>query len=190
MEDQIKCFNLGISNKPGIEKFFISTYSNLNTFINEGYRGNYTTKGISGETIDIEVSDLSTFLKNKPNIDLIRMDVEGYEVEILSGLEKAIVEGRFNGKIIFESHFPKYSIEKHDIIKPLRMLFSNYYFVKIISSNNESKSVLNTFGYTPYKTVFSGGIYSGLYKNVDKEHILDIISNHGGLRDILLEKRK
>ncbi len=182
-------FNMGVSNKKGKEHFFLSTHSNLNTFIKDGYKENYTTRGVSDNYIDIEVTDLTSFLQAKKKVDLIRMDVEGYEVEIIEGLEGAIRSGLFEGKIVFECHFPKYDEEKHSISKQLRMLFENDYYVKALTSTNEKKSTLRDLGYEPDEVIFSGGIEEGVYYNVSNDDAIELISEVGGIRDAVFAKK-
>lgn len=182
-------YNIGISNRRGKERFYLSTHSNLHTFIKKGYLDNYVTKGISDDTIEIEVTDLSSFLMDIEPIDLIRMDIEGYEVEVISGLEGAIKNGVFYGKIIFECHFPKYDDDNHSMREQLSMLFENNYRVKTMTSNDESVSQIKEFGYTPNKLIRTGDFtYQGIYSNITNEDALALICELGGVRDVLLVK--
>ena len=183
-------FNMGVSNKKGKERFFLSTHSNLNTFIKDGYKENYTTRGVSDNYIDIEVTDLTSFLQGKKKVDLIRMDVEGYEVEILEGVEEAIRRGLFEGTIIFECHFPKYDEEKHSIGRQLKMLFENGYYVKALTSTDERKSKIRELGYEPTEVIFTGGIKEGVYYNVSNEDALKLITEVGGIRDAVFAKKR
>ena len=59
--------------------------SNLNTFHNIGSG----TLHLSGEKKSVETLTIPKIMKNK-KLDLIRMDVEGHEVEDLNGLLPAI----------------------------------------------------------------------------------------------------
>ena len=42
---------------------------------------------------EIKMTNLTDFILGKQPIDMLRMDIEGYEVEVLSGLQKAIEKG-------------------------------------------------------------------------------------------------
>lgn len=181
-------FNLGISNRTGKEHFYISTHSNLNTFIKNGFRDNYVTQGLSDNVVEVDVTDLTSFLKDKRNVDLIRMDVEGYEVEILEGLAEAIATGLFQGKIVFECHFPKYDEEKHSISKQLRMLFDNDYHVKALTSNDERRGTIRDLGYVASTVVLTGGVKQGIYYDISNEDAIELISRRGGIRDALFVK--
>ena len=188
--ERFETYNIGVSNQKGSEKFFLSSYSNLHTFIRKGFKQDYDTKGVNGDFIKVNVTDLSSFLENKKKVDLIRMDVEGYEVEILEGLMNAIKSELFRGGIIFETHFPKYDDVKHSIRKPLELLFQFNYRVKIITSNDEKKSKIQTFGYKPHVIICTGGnVFQGVYYNIRHEHAIQLICELGGVRDVFLEKK-
>ncbi|MCH7972658.1 MAG: FkbM family methyltransferase [Bacteroidetes bacterium] len=191
LDAQFKTYNIGISSSVGQERFFLSTHSNLHTFIRDGFNGSYTTKGVSDDYLEVEVTDLSTFLKDKKNVDLIRMDVEGYEVEILEGLETAISTSLFNGKIVFECHFPKYDNDKHSIRKQIEMLFRNSYKIKYMTSNDDKKSRIRELGYKPVKTIRTGDVTTqSVYVNISDRDAITLISELGGVRDVLFQKVK
>ncbi len=187
----METYNIGISNHKGHENFFLSDHSNLHTFMPRSIKGDYVTRGTGESYVDVKVTDLTSFLRDKKPVDLIRMDVEGYEVEIFEGLEQAIISGLFNGKIIFECHFPKYDDEKHSITKQLDMLFEHHYRVKALTSNNEAKTKIGTLGYKAEKVICtSDNIYHGIYRNVSRADAILLIGTLGGVRDVVLIKER
>jgi FkbM family methyltransferase len=186
----IKTYNIAISNKIGKERFYISTHSNLHTFLKKGFDGKYITKGITDKYEEVETVDLSTFLTDKQPIDLVRMDVEGFEVEILEGLEKAIQEDLFKGIIVFEAHRPKYHNKLHSIEKQLKMLFSYGYTVKYITSNSEELSKIRDYGYKAEKILQTADDnFQAVYSNISDADAIKLISDIGGVRDVLLAKK-
>jgi FkbM family methyltransferase len=69
----------------------------------------------------VQVTTLDKFLENKPSPNLIRMDVEGYEVEIVKGMTK-LLEANKPLKLIVELH-PLYYVTKEkrkDFLKALK----------------------------------------------------------------------
>lgn len=62
------------------------------------------------DKVPVQVTTLDKFLENKPLPNLIRMDVEGYEVEIVKGMTK-LLESNKPLKLIVELH-PLYYVTK------------------------------------------------------------------------------
>jgi FkbM family methyltransferase len=65
----------------GKARFLLSGKSNLSSFIERD--------DLSGEVTEVDVIKLDDFLKDK-NVDFIRMDVEGFEGEILNGAKNIL----------------------------------------------------------------------------------------------------
>jgi len=73
------------------------------------------------DKVPVQVTTLDKFLENKPLPNLIRMDVEGYEVEIVKGITK-LLESNKPLKLIVELH-PLYYVTKEkreDFLKTLK----------------------------------------------------------------------
>ena len=133
--------------------------------------------------------DVPSFLEGKGRIDLLRVDIEGYGVEVLNGLEPAIVDGRWTGKIVFECHSPRYDDEVHSMRKPLRMLFKNGFHTRYLTSSDEKRPRIRDRGYEPAAVVqTSDTLYRGIYENVGDDDTESLPCDTGGVRDILLEK--
>lgn len=119
---------IGAENEMG--KFFIANKSNLSSFIKRDDMDMYK----NGKIVDVEIIKLDDYLKDK-EVDFIRMDVEGYEKEILKGLE-----------ITMQTKHPKhFFIEIHsDLLH------------KKNSSAKEILDYLNKFGYEVIKSFYRG----------------------------------
>lgn len=79
----ITLFQLAIGDKKGIVKMNISPHSNLNSLVAQKNRRIL-------KTINVNVTTLDIFLKNKKYPDFIRMDVEGYEYNIIKGMKNTL----------------------------------------------------------------------------------------------------
>ncbi|MFW9875363.1 MAG: FkbM family methyltransferase [Candidatus Thorarchaeota archaeon] len=76
----IESYKLAIGDKDGVAKMNISPHSNLSSLVTQKNRK------IIG-SINVNVTKLDNFLKNKKYPNFIRMDVEGYEYNIIKGME-------------------------------------------------------------------------------------------------------
>ena len=111
-------------------KFYVANKSNLSSFIKRDDMDMYH----NGKIIDVEIIKLDDFLENK-TVDFIRMDVEGYEKEILKGMEGTM-------KTQHPKHF---FIEIHSEL-----------LHKKDSSAREILDYLNKFGYEVIKSFYRG----------------------------------
>jgi FkbM family methyltransferase len=112
----ITTFNLALGNKNGKAKMEITTKCNQNRISptekeKELLSGFKRPKKTGEETVRIMTCD--KFLENKKAPNLIRMDVEGYEYQIIKGLKKTLKNN--SPAILMEFHpqvIPKKEIEK------------------------------------------------------------------------------
>ena len=81
--NDIEVISGAVSDTNGTSKFYLSEFSNLNTFHPTGSGKRF----VSGETIDVKTFSVPTLAEKYGVPDLIRMDVEGHEFEILAAYE-------------------------------------------------------------------------------------------------------
>ncbi len=186
-EKVIETFQIGISDRTGVEQFYLSSSSNLHTFHPEKYnvtQDSYLTNNV----IDVATTTISDFAINKKQIDLIRMDIEGYEVEAFRGMLKILEEDCFSPKILFETHRPKYDDKKHSIKESLTDLFKAGYYVKIIVSDHEPMGEFRERNYRPGTLINTDFVKRGIYKDISEKDALYFISDAGYVRAVLLER--
>jgi FkbM family methyltransferase len=131
----VKIFQLGVSNKKGIDTLKIGYISSMSTLskINESdfyskikkiiisiFYGKFA---IYKKNLSIRKIQLKKFLisKNIEIIDLLKIDTEGHELNVIKGLENKIKKVRL---ILFEHHYDK------SIIKDYNYKDINRYLVK------------------------------------------------------------
>ncbi len=90
----IEIYQKAVGGKGGKMKFFLSPYSNLSGFIKRNGKE---------KAIEVEVIKLDEFLKEK-KIDFLRMDIEGYEIEVLKGAKKTLSSVNKPKYIFIEIH--------------------------------------------------------------------------------------
>jgi FkbM family methyltransferase len=81
----IETFNMAMGQSDSVAMLYLSDHPNWSSF--------YRPRKVTGH-IDIKITSIDSFLKDKRPPDVIRMDVEGYEYEILIGMSDLLKSGR------------------------------------------------------------------------------------------------
>ncbi len=170
-----------ISNKNEKVEFVLSSKTNLSSFDLKKSKDN-------SNSINVQAYDLETYLKNKKRVDLVRMDIEGHEIEVFDSLINFSkdFQNYLPKKIIFETHFRVYQKKKEYVQEILSKIFEIGYEIKYFSSPNEPREVLKNRGYYPFKIIKDYPFHRGIYKNIKKQDFIDFISETGGIRTVLL----
>lgn len=187
--DMVEIHNFAISNEDGDKEFFISKASNLGTLHPDVFTEKKKVDFIG--SFKVKTVDIYKFLLEIGRVDLMRMDIEGHEVEVFEGLVRLGAENKevLPRKIIFETHFTKYDKSRHSMEKVLRGMLNLGYSGKIISSNDEKITKIRALNYKPFKIVRDGlGISRGLYADINNEDLLKLICELGTVRTVLLSR--
>ena len=180
--NDIEVHNAAISDENGTKKFFLSEMSNLNTL-------NYTEKkslNLTGETINVKTLTVPQIMEGR-NLDLIRMDVEGHEVEVLNGLIPNIGVNNLYPSIIFETHRSRYNNE-HSMENTLKNLFAKNYKVSMLgSTSKEGTKKIEAKGYIGTESIQTDEYERVIFKNIKEQDAIDLICNEGGVRCAVLE---
>ena len=173
----------GASNVNTKKKFLISKQSNLHTFNTQGSAKRFLT----GKSLYVKTYTLHSLSKKYFIPNLIRMDVEGHECEIISGMLKHIENGYFKPHICFEPHITSYSVNNKFSLT-LRKLFNLGYYTNLLSSNAQSGTdrIFNLTQIKPHKILKSDGVKRAIFKNVKNTETIKILTKLGGARTVLL----
>jgi len=156
-------YQMGISNTTGVSKFHVSDRSNLGSMIPVRH---------SRYVVDIAVTTLDDFMREKGYPNFIKMDIEGHEVEALEGMYHTLKNAEPPVKILMEVHQMYYS-ETHDLEKQLRRLidigFNTKYVVSAAVAHPEFFAI---HGYEPAEVFHAGSWYRGIYTDVSNQHML------------------
>jgi FkbM family methyltransferase len=168
-----------VSDVEGERDLHLSPFSNLHSF-------HLLEAAPGARSIRVRTTSIPALAREFGAPDLIRMDVEGHEVEILNGLIPALQPGTLAPTIIFEVHRSRYSAE-HDFSRTLRSLFANGYRVSRLGSSQDSGTTrLRQLGYrggAPITTDFTTRV---IFRDIEPEHAVSVICETGGARTVVL----
>ena len=161
--DTVDVFPMGISNRNGHMRFYIGRCSNLG--------GMAETKNTRKDVkpIKVKVATLTEFCRKRDVPQLIKMDIEGHEVEVLEGMYDLVKGKKFPCKIIMELHPVHYSLE-HSLEHWMRHFLECGFKTKyVISAAVVQPDMFREWGYEPIRSFKSN---RGLYDRFSEPHML------------------
>ena len=184
--DRVELFPIAISDSVETRQMRLSDRSNLHTFHDDQLADCSDERlGLTGETISVETMDLDAFLEGKELPDLIRMDVEGHEVEILTSLAETLRSSEWRPQLVVEVHPTLYDDSAHDIWTPVRALFELGYRPTLVASQREPAKTLDGMGYAPADTVADAHYSRGIYREMSNADFLTAVRIPEQLRCVL-----
>ena len=173
-----------VSARTGTGQMFRSTHSNLHTFHNQGT----AASSLDSTPVDVPTFTLQDVAAGRMQPDLMRMDVEGHEVEILGQLADLVERDVMSPTVIFETHLSRYTAD-NDFVPVLKKLLATGYEVTSAASSGESGTqkiaALGYKGSAPFYSDFGRRV---IFAQIGADDAIDAICRTGGLRTILLEK--
>lgn len=139
--ENTQVYNMAIGDKDGSLDLFIGRASN--------WASAFKTPINIDQKITVPCQRLDTFLKDKGKVDLVRMDVEGYETKIVDGMEDTLKQK--NLMLFMEIHPPfmgkdayKKFLQKLDSFgfAPFAVVFGNHPG-KLIKNVTDMKSLIH-----------------------------------------------
>jgi FkbM family methyltransferase len=129
----ISVSNSALSNKKGVLKFYLSNDNNSGT-----HSLYYNSEKLSTDFIEVQALPFDEFIvgKNISDIKLIKIDVEGAEIDVIEGMKMTlqslkpvlileVVEKYLNQRESSSSEFKKYMLNKMNY-EPYKLLNSGY----------------------------------------------------------------
>ena len=174
-----------VSESTGTGKMFMSTHSNLHTFHRDGSAFDH----LDSTPVNVPTMTLrDAGERSGSRAELIRMDVEGHEVEILGQLVDLVKEDFMSPRVIFETHLSRYK-EGNDFAPVLQGLFDLGYKVRMAASSSKAGTTrMKALGYAGGTSFYSDFGERAIFRDISNEHAIDLICEKGGLRTVLLEK--
>jgi FkbM family methyltransferase len=177
-------FEGGVSDSVGERNLHVSSRSNLNTF-HPPEAGDYH---LSGELVPVATTTVPQLASEFGPPDLMRMDVEGHEVEVLTGMLEDVEAGRLAPTVILEVHRNRYS-PSHDFSEVLKRMFAAGYRTQYAGSSQASGTrEICALGYEPIETIKTDFMERSIFANINNEHTIDLVCRRGGIRTLVLAK--
>ena len=193
MEKVVETFNMGISSRTGTGKFYLSEKSNWHTFYPKVHSSDLTESLIDTTPVDVPVITVKDFSAGKRKIDLIRMDIEGYEVEVLDSIAPMLQNNEFCPKILFEVHRSRYDDKEHNMKTVLKKIFAAGYHTKILASLDYNKKIADLFqkyGYHPKQMIKTDYLRRAIFENISDENAIELMCYTDYVRSVLLVKKQ
>lgn len=179
----IDFFHMAISDADGTGELLISPFSNLHSF-----HARTDAERQTGEVEKVETRTVPSMAAEFGKIDLIRMDVEGHEVDVFNGMLEAVEKCEMSPMVVFETHLRQYTPE-HDMVAPLRRLFACGYKVRYMASSSDwGTTQVEALGYRGGAAIPTDFTFRKLYENVADDDAIHLICKNGGVRTVLLAK--
>jgi FkbM family methyltransferase len=77
----IEVFDMAISDSKGTARLYMGGACNLHSLINSGQDAQY---------VEVQTDTVDGFLRGKKPVTFLRMDIEGYETQVIEGMEKTL----------------------------------------------------------------------------------------------------
>jgi FkbM family methyltransferase len=102
VDERIEIIQKGIGARSGRSTFYLTNKGNTSSFIKRDDQNGITIS----QAVDVDIISLDDFFAARPprKIDLVRMDVEGYELEVIEGMRKLMASPEAPGALFIEVH--------------------------------------------------------------------------------------
>jgi len=167
---------VGSENRTG--EINLSRSSNQHSFLT-------LDKNFSGKTEKVEIITLDTFLKDKPYPHFVRMDVEGYEKDVIIGM-KGVLNHQKPLKIFMELHTPSLSDTGLGILTTLRdagFIIGAVFKERYSMLEREPKPIVSLYDFVFSKRFY---LFNDSFESYDVE-IDDLIKHAPKLKENVFE---
>jgi len=174
-----------ISNSSSEKTFYVSRHSNLGTFHPEGA----IVESLTGATLDVATLTVPILAKRFGPPDLLRMDIEGHEVEVFGSMLDDMSKGVYAPTVIFETHPDRYGPD-HDMAAIMRRLFALGYGVPLVSSSTDADAErIAQFGYKPGRRIATDATHRTLFSDIRPDDAIELICRSSSVRTVVLAKQ-
>jgi FkbM family methyltransferase len=184
LTERVKFEQVAISNFTGKADLIFSNRTNLN-------RLKFDTENKENDSvITVPVIDFIEYLSKLPTINIMRMDIEGAEIDVFDSIIENYKKSKtliLPKRIVFETH--NYDQNKGKMKNYLAKLFEIGYEVEYLASDDEHKNnpIIKSLGYSPIEVIQESSCTRGIYTNINPLDSINLISNWNGTRTVCLK---
>jgi FkbM family methyltransferase len=192
--------NVAIGTTDGEERLLLAEKSNWHSLHlpqldpSQPWQEKYARTFVDSMTV--RTLSLPTYLRDKKPFDLLRMDLEGYEVEILNSIARLPLQQRSSLRILFETHPEFYAAQRNDMRGALEQLCEcGYRFEYLVSDFHHGsrraprveagRTVFERFGYGAAHVVKHFRNRS-IYANLRTADAIELVSSNECVHAALL----
>ena len=190
LQSEIKTFNIALSNNTGIQQMFVAERANLNKLVSSG-GDSFPDRSPVNEIINVETMTMDDFCTSqKITPDFVRMDIEGFEVEVFQGMKNIFKNAKSGFMVFLELHPNAYTHER-SFSHELEILMNQGFYAKVLVSAGEPvPSKMKKLGYKPKQLISSDGVVRGYYDNVKNDDLVLLTCSEPKVsRYVLLQKK-
>ncbi len=167
-EDRIHLFRLAAGDAGGRARMYLGPSDNMHCLME------YDRPDTFNEHIEVETMTVDRFLEGRRPIDFLRMDLEGYECQVLDGMHETLRTVRPD--LLFEVH-PVGDVDPDPRYTPYleRLLDLGYSPLTLICPGHErAMARFAQLGYRPSRIAFNGLVRSARFDGVRPEDLLKV----------------
>jgi len=167
-EDRVRTFHLAAGDAEGSARMYLGPSDNMHCLME------YDRTDTFNEHIEVETVTLDRFLEGKRPISFLRMDLEGYECQVLDGMQETLKTQ--HPDLLFEIH-PVGDVDPDPRYTPyLERLLDLGYRPRTLICPGHERAITRfaQLGYRPSRVAFNGLVRSARFDGIRPEDLLKV----------------
>ena len=171
----VEIHQIAASNRAGEATMFQAMASNLNTLVDRSHLKSSGTGKLTGTEVPVPTTTIDQFLESRGGmVNFIRMDIEGYEVEALTGMMQTLQNSPPPCKILLETHPQMYTDERNFAGVLDRLLQLSFVPKGLVSAGEPTPAPFAKRGYKPTQIFRDGAFQRGYYEKVTNQDVVSL----------------
>ena len=189
LDDRIEVVGAAASDRSATATMYQAAASNLTTLVEPGAR--HARTSTEERPLQVQTTSLDDFMEARgKRLNFLRMDIEGYEVDVIRGGLGTLAASPEPCKILLETHPEMYGPQR-DFSETMRQLMGiGFRPVALVSAAIQQPEAFARRGYAPREVFHADGFVRGYYDQVTPEHAIELVmARPKVVRYLLLRKQ-